>query len=92
MAATALTLVNRVRARAADPTGWVYTGGATYDAGKAVYTHHKLLRPHNYKVGLYPAGAFTDPVYAMKAIMFERRLEFAMEGQRFFDLVTLGNC
>jgi hypothetical protein len=86
---TALTLVNMVRARAADPTGWVYVGGAAYDAGKAQYSP-QTTPADKYKVGLYPAGAFSDPVYAMKAIVFERRLEFAMEGQRFFDLVRWG--
>lgn len=87
--ATALTLVNRVRSRAADPKGWVYAGGATYDASSATYTP-KTTPAANYKIGLYPAGAFSDPVYAMKAIMFERRLELSMEGQRFFDLVRWG--
>lgn len=87
--ATALTLVNRVRARAADPNGWVYAGGATYDAGSATYSP-KTTPAAKYKVGLYPAGAFNDPVYAMKAIIMERRLELSMEGQRFFDLVRWG--
>ncbi len=86
---TALALVNRVRSRAADPTGWVYSGGAKYDASKAQYSP-QTTPADNYKIGLYPAGAFSDPVYAMKAIMFERRLELAMEGQRFFDLVRWG--
>jgi len=41
-----------------------------------------------YKVGQYLA--FPDKAYAMKALMFERRLEFGMEGPRFFDLVRWG--
>lgn len=41
-----------------------------------------------YKVGLYPAFASQD--YARTAVRFERRLELAMEGHRFFDLVRYG--
>ena len=41
-----------------------------------------------YNVGLYPSG-MSQPD-AFKALMFERRLEFGMEGQRFFDLVRWG--
>jgi hypothetical protein len=87
--ATALTLVNRVRARAADPKGWVYAGGAAYSAASGTYAP-QTTPAAKYKVGLYPAGAFADPVYALKAIIFERRLELSMEGQRFFDLVRWG--
>ena len=38
-----------------------------------------------YKIGLYPVP-FPDVAYARRAVRFERRLELAMEGQRFFDL------
>jgi hypothetical protein len=41
-----------------------------------------------YKVGLYPSFASAD--YARSAVRFERRLELAMEGQRFFDLLRWG--
>ena len=43
----------------------------------------------NYKVGLYNA-AWSNQTYARNAVRFERRLEFAMEGHRFFDLVRWG--
>tara|TARA_R110000868_G_scaffold100301_3_gene275890 strand:+ start:10117 stop:11871 length:1755 start_codon:yes stop_codon:yes gene_type:complete len=41
-----------------------------------------------YNVGMYPMGMSKDD--AFKALMFERRLEFGMEGPRFFDLVRWG--
>ena len=41
-----------------------------------------------YKV--QPYDSFPSKEYAMKALMFERRLEFGMEGPRFFDLVRWG--
>jgi hypothetical protein len=42
-----------------------------------------------YKISTYDV-AFPSKDYAMKALMFERRLEFGMEGPRFFDLVRWG--
>jgi len=41
--------------------------------------------PANYKIGLYTS--FPSQEYARAAVQFERRLELAMEGHRFFDLV-----
>jgi len=41
-----------------------------------------------YRVGLYPSFPGTD--YARNAVRFERRLELAMEGHRFYDLVRWG--
>lgn len=81
--AKAQEYVNLVRARAANPAGWVKkyldsanpTGG--YSADPAA----------NYKVGLY-TNEFTSKgqAFAREAVRFERKLEFAMEGHRFFDL------
>ena len=75
--------VNLVRARAADPTGWVHTYiDVTKPQGG--YTNTPAA---NYHVGLY-SGQFTanGAAWAMAAVMCERQLEFGMEGQRFFDL------
>lgn len=44
----------------------------------------------NYKIGEYPIGAFSTQDLALKAIYFERKLELAMEGYRYFDLSRWG--
>jgi hypothetical protein len=79
--------VNQVRARAADATGWVYKS-SNYDAPTATYVT-QTTPADTYKIGLYTV-AFADKAAAIKAVRFERRLELAMEGQRFFDLVRWG--
>jgi hypothetical protein len=81
--AAATNYVNMIRQRAANPLYWVYKN-SDYDAASATYTT-QTTPADNYKIGLYPT--FTSKDNALKAIHFERRLELAMEGQRFFDLV-----
>lgn len=41
-----------------------------------------------YNIGTY--ASFPSKEYAWQALMFERRLEFAMEGHRWYDLVRWG--
>ncbi len=43
----------------------------------------------NYKIGLYPATGWNQN-YARKALRTEMRLEKALEGERYFDLVRWG--
>ena len=83
----ARTLTNMVRKRAANPVDYVKKAvqGATRDA----YT--ETAEPAaNYVIKEYPASTFATKEAARKAVRFETRLEFAMEGHRFFDLVRWG--
>lgn len=68
-------LINKVRNRAASSTP-VKKLGTDVDAA-------------NYKVGQYPSSGWTQD-YARKALRFERRIELAMEGHRFYDLNRWG--
>lgn len=72
----ALTYVNRVRNRAKMMT---YVQNQEGDGDAA-----------NYQIE--PYGAFAGVAFARKAIRFERRLEFGMEGHRLFDLRRWGNA
>jgi len=85
------TYVNMVRQRAANPAGFTYLN-ANYDATSSMYTP-QTTPADNYKVGQYAPGAFSamGKPAALNAIYFERRLELAMEGQRFFDLARYDN-
>lgn len=85
------TYVNMVRQRAANPNGFVYLNAA-YDANSSTYSP-QTTPGDNYSVKQYAAGAFSanGQAYAIKAIQMERRLELAMEGQRFFDLSRWDN-
>lgn len=67
--------VNMIRRRAANPEGFVVNDDGTPAA--------------NYLIGEYTV-AWTDQAQARKMVRFERRLELAMEGHRFFDLVRWG--
>jgi len=67
--------VNRVRARAANASGWVKRADGSNAA--------------NYSISTYNA-AWTDKAAATAAVRFERKLELSGEGHRFFDLVRWG--
>lgn len=75
--------VNRVRGRAANPAGWVYT----YIDNTNPSLGFTNIPAANYKISPY-TGQFTaqGKDFAREAVRFERRLEFGQEGHRFFDL------
>lgn len=80
--------VNMVRARAAKPETIVYkyVNDATPLAG------FSTTPAANYVVATYPVGsaAFSSKENALAAIYFERKIELAMEGHRYFDLTRWG--
>lgn len=57
-------------------------------SGSKIMTLDGSAMAANYSVGLYPV--FTNYDQAIVALQTERRLEFAHEGHRFFDLVRWG--
>lgn len=73
---TARQLINRVRQRAMNSEYVKDFNNPEKDAA-------------NYKIGLYPAEGWTQD-YARQALRTEMRLEKALEGERFFDLVRWG--
>jgi hypothetical protein len=74
----ARTLVNKIRRRAM--------------TGKKLTEDDGVTPAANYVISEYPAGhdAFSTQDKANRAVYFERRLELALEGHRFFDLVRWG--
>lgn len=72
--ATAQLYVNQIRARA---------------KGSTVVTNAAGVPEADYQIELYTT-AWADKDVARKAVRFERYLELAMEGHRFFDLVRWG--
>jgi hypothetical protein len=44
----------------------------------------------NYRIGLYPDSQFASKESAIKALRFERHIELALEGHRWFDLARWG--
>lgn len=80
--------VNLIRDRASKKDGWVYE----YKNQNDPMGGFSDVPAANYLIKTYPDGAFAanGKDYALKAIYFERKLELAMEGNRFFDLVRWG--
>jgi hypothetical protein len=82
----ARALINRLRARAANPVN--FHKEAIQGATRPEFTLTDNYAA-NYNVGEYTA-AWTDQSVARRAVRYESRLETAMEGNRFFDLQRWG--
>ena len=76
----AMDLVNQIRTRAALPVNVIKNTDGTPAAP--------------YKISTYPQNhaAFSDKATCIKAVRMERKLELAMEGQRWFDLQRWGGA
>jgi tetratricopeptide (TPR) repeat protein len=74
----ALPLINQVRQRAANSTGLLKQQDGSFTS--------------NYRMDVYKPGVNCNWTvdFARQALRWERRLEFALEGNRFFDLVRWG--
>ena len=77
-------IVNQIRERA----GVAAQGPGTSVATMAVPIDAPSITWANYRIGLYTAP--WDQNFARTAVRYERRLELAMEGHRFFDLRRWG--
>lgn len=85
--ATAVQLVNQIRERAADDIVMGKISNTNFAAGYTLEIDESQPAA-NYKMGLYQS--FPNQEYGRKAVRHEIRLEFALEGMRFFDLVRWG--
>jgi hypothetical protein len=85
--AEALPLINKIRERAQN-SAFV----SKFVTGTPPTTTDPAQYAANYLIGLYEDGVNCDwsQDYARKALRFERKLELAMDGERFFDLVRWG--
>lgn len=103
--ANALAIVNEIRARAGQVAQGCGSADTTLTnrypscVGNTSMTMPLVQNPTidsvstpwaQYRIGLYPS--FPDQAYARAAVRYERRLELAMEGQRFFDLRRWGGA
>lgn len=85
--ATALNYVNMIRNRMANrPQSWLHK----YKSDAAPMNGFSNVHAARYAISPYPL--FPSKEFALKAIYFERKLELAMEGHRFFDLVRWGSA
>ncbi|GAB3648593.1 RagB/SusD family nutrient uptake outer membrane protein [Echinicola sediminis] len=84
---TALSLVNLIRNRASNDLVMGKVQNQAFGPNDEVVVDYSQPAA-NYKLEPYPS--FPNQEYARKAVRHEMRMEFALEGMRFFDLVRWG--
>jgi hypothetical protein len=88
--ATALNYINQIRARAAKFYVAAESGitKGTYVMDDKVNGTTGVDAAANYRIGLYPS--FASAAEAREALEREMRIEFGMEGRRWFDIARWG--
>lgn len=84
MLALGITTVRAWVIREDTQSTFVFLGGNSADISR-----WQEYKTPNYNIGEYTTP-FADKQSALKAVYFERKLELALEGHRFFDLVRWG--
>ncbi len=79
--------VNRVRESASNPQGF---SKKYVDDNSPLTGFDQAKNAANYIIGMYTTSEFFSKESALESIHYERKLELAMEGHRFFDLVRWG--
>ncbi|MCM4168489.1 SusD-like protein P2 [Arenibacter antarcticus] len=83
----ALGYINNIRQRAANPNGFL---NQYLDDDDPLAGFNETAFAANYIISDYTMADFGSKESALERIYFERKLELAMEGHRFFDLVRWG--
>lgn len=88
--------INQIRKRASnsyvkavDPTT-MEEAASNYIFEDLVNNDNHINAAGNYRINLYPSSQFSTKESALEALRFERKLEFALEGQLWFDLSRWG--
>lgn len=81
---TARTLVNLIRKRASNPDDFVYK----YIDNSKPENGFSTVKAANYQIKLYEPADWSN---ARAAIQFERKLELALDGERFYDITRSGD-
>jgi hypothetical protein len=76
--------VNLIRKRASNPNDFVYK----YKDNSKPENGFSTVKAANYQIKLYEPADWSN---ARAAIQFERKLELALDGERFYDITRSGD-